>query len=245
MDFGVRGMAGLAVMVVLAGVCRVAGEEYRAFTSRSGKTIRARFVDYDARRKVVLLQTQDGKTASINPSGLSTRDQSYLRKKIAGQALADPLRFRVDAQSKRLTLDLSKDDWRKISASTYVYDLTFKNLSRANTPPFTVDYVLFRKDVKRSYEGGSTSDVLAITQGSAKVEALASGETRTVTTERLPVKREQWRGSGWVSSPLTDESPYGVWLRFYVGEDKDVPDHEMSVPDKLMETETWPTTPPM
>lgn len=135
----------VGIWMLLAGAVRAAEDDasgYRTFTSKDGRSIEGRIVEYDVQKGKIQLERRGAGIVWVTPDVFSEKDKKYLKEWSAADLFRSP-------ENLVITLGLKE---RKVQ-DDYVgvrYSLTFKNRASSNVQVQGYEYVCH---VERNRQG--------------------------------------------------------------------------------------------
>lgn len=215
----------IGILLVLAGAVRAAEDiasGYRIFTSKDGRAIEGRIVEYDARKGEVQLERRGAGTVWVTPDVFDEADQVYIHDWIAASTFLIPHHLQPEAEKN----SLARGGSRSLSAETLNYTVTVKNKSSQPLAGLSVEYKYFI-----DYKGKkSMPDSIRIESGSGELGDLEPNIKKEITTD--PVVLE--------SGYMFYETVRGLWIRLYGPKVAGEPLYrDFTFPEDLQEKVSW------
>ncbi|WP_372798468.1 hypothetical protein [Pontiella sp.] len=209
----------LMITALLFGLaCAGLADEYRTFTDKEGREIRAKIVKSDARSGKVTLLRDNGKRATVPAQVFSDDDVAYIREWSAASQFQMNSKFKIKVDEEKKKLGDNK--------TALAYEVELTNNSNMPLEDVRVDYAIF---VRVSGFNGS-ADTEKIYTGTLKFENLGIGEKRALLTSEEKLTKtyktysyEDTETVGYVSYTVTktgqkkstEDKLAGIWLKVY------------------------------
>lgn len=129
--------------------------------------------------------------------------------------------FEITVDRKRDALGSAQPAGRErslVASQNWTGDVKIRNRGFKESPELTAQYIIFVKRQKLGQKLGS--ETLDRVKGSIKVGKIKSGETKTVSTSEVELRRAHME-PGWIPSEGGRESAQdaigGIWIKLFAG----------------------------
>lgn len=232
----------LAVLVAFA--FSSVAMEYRAFTDKEGREIKAKIIKVDVRSRKITLERDNRKIATVPLNIFSEADQAYIKEWLVASDFQMNSKFKIKVDDEKDKVDDKK--------TTLTYDVELDNRTSMKLDNVRVEYAIF---VRTSGFNGSNDSEKVFT-GTLDFQSLEKGQKRLLATSQETLSKTfrsyQYEDSysdayntytitktGYKKS--TEDKLSGIWLKVYgpeVGGQQICRD--FTEPSGLEKKVTWP-----
>jgi hypothetical protein len=229
----------LVCIVVVSCSLSWGQQEFRTFTDATGRSIRAYIVSYDARKEIVSVKMEKGRTGKIPLRQLSGEDQKYVLLWVQFKDFLDEQRFKVSGDRKRTKEKGGSSGGTTLDVENVWYELTIENRSDVTFEHVTVDYCIFYEQ-----EAGGTEE--GVYCGTLKDVQFGATSKMVLATEHVKVYKSQLSDNYYYvdgSNSTQDGKVIGVWARFSLELSKGIKEHrDFCLPDTVSSKYRWTST---
>jgi hypothetical protein len=231
----IRLLLPLLLLVTAAALPAFASEDYRTFTDREGRTIRAAIIR--ATESDVWIRREDGRTFQVSLATFVERDQKFVADWRRIQALQMPQS--LEFATRRFTdgRQTSNDSLIRTTVERVGYVVTLTNRSPVDLDNLQVEYRYYIRQGSPGVTGQNRP--VRSESGTATIARLASRGTAEFRTNVVTLRATQLRqGVVYTSTgkTRTTDDLRGIWIRVRQGDEVIA---EFSSPPNLSESESW------
>lgn len=240
-------MKRVLIVAVLALCCSLAGadDSFRVFTDDTGRAISARILKYDARKRTILVQLDNGRQGNIPVPKLSEEDQKYVFAWAQLQDFMDERRFKISAKREKHDNDADshKGNVQSRDVENMGYEIELENRSDITFLNVKLEYCIFYEQEINTRGGEDAKQ--GVYCDSVTVSRMLPKDKKTLQTGNVKIYKEELSSEyHWVDG--TDNvqrgEVHGLWLRASIemdGGEKVIRD--FCLPDSIPNSHRWTT----
>lgn len=220
------------IAVLVWGMCGscFSAEDYRTFTDKEGRTIKAKVVKFDPRSGKVTIQRDNHRKVTVSASIFSEADQTYIEEWLSVQDFLSNSKLRISIvkkQGKSCKTGNDFEDQTKRAKSPCHYEIQLMPSLKTSFGRMRIEYCMYI-----DHDNKKGKDVLSVETGSFNHFFVVAGKRHSEKTKEVQLFRYYTRQTdfggadgygGTVTSysynKTSEDDLKGVWIRIYLETD--------------------------